>query len=379
MKWKGHLRLRGEQGFTLVELMISLLLGLIVVGAAGAVFRANQQTYRTTDELARIQENARVAFELLAKDIREAGGNPCGNGMNNLFRIAPTNAEMDAFQARYGLKKNEVTSAMWNSMASAPQPPVGVRGTQSALTLSNGFTQSATVNGASTNYQSANLDYTGSLGVSKGETVIVCDPLHATEFVVTNSTRSGNGGNLQHNSGNNGNGANDRQNITKCLGHFASERNGHCMYKFGCAGGDLATVPAACTDLTREKFPNVCKSETNKGCKYGTWPAYIVKFQDIVWTVAPSAVDSSRNALFRNGEEVAIGVDHMEVAYLAQGATSYVSEINTGGGAASGIVKSVRVTLSLDSAAAVGIDEDDKATKLEREVEFVVSVRNAAG
>ena len=66
-----------QAGVSLIELMISLVLGLLVVGAAIGVFASNKQTYRATQSLGRVQENGQVAFELLARDIREAGANPC--------------------------------------------------------------------------------------------------------------------------------------------------------------------------------------------------------------------------------------------------------------------------------------------------------------
>src|SRR5690606_22126939 len=61
-------------GLSLVELMIALALGLVVSGAAIGVFLANQQTYRSTESIGRIQESARVAFELMAREVREAAG-----------------------------------------------------------------------------------------------------------------------------------------------------------------------------------------------------------------------------------------------------------------------------------------------------------------
>lgn len=65
------------RGFTLVELMIALLLGLLLVGGALTVFISNRQTYDVAENLGRVQEGARVAFELMSRDLREAGGNPC--------------------------------------------------------------------------------------------------------------------------------------------------------------------------------------------------------------------------------------------------------------------------------------------------------------
>lgn len=71
--------LRSTAGFGLIELMIAMVLGLIVIGAAFAVFMSNQNTFRANEGLNRIQESARVAFELMSRDIRAAGGSACSN------------------------------------------------------------------------------------------------------------------------------------------------------------------------------------------------------------------------------------------------------------------------------------------------------------
>ncbi|MDR6992784.1 prepilin-type N-terminal cleavage/methylation domain-containing protein [Luteimonas sp. 3794] len=68
-----------QRGMSLVEVMIAMVLGLIVVGAAFAVFLSNQQSYTANEGLNRIQEGARVGLELIARDIRAAGGSACSN------------------------------------------------------------------------------------------------------------------------------------------------------------------------------------------------------------------------------------------------------------------------------------------------------------
>lgn len=70
---------KAQRGFTLVELMIALVLGLVLIGGVISVLLSNQQTYRTNTALSQLQDNARTAFELLARDIRQAGSSPCGN------------------------------------------------------------------------------------------------------------------------------------------------------------------------------------------------------------------------------------------------------------------------------------------------------------
>lgn len=68
---------RVQKGFTLIELMISMVLGLLVIGGILAVFLSTTQTVRVTDAMARNQENARVVFELLARDLRELAPSIC--------------------------------------------------------------------------------------------------------------------------------------------------------------------------------------------------------------------------------------------------------------------------------------------------------------
>lgn len=70
---------RAQRGVTLVELMVALVLGLVVSGAALALFMTNKQVYMASENLDRVQETSRTAFELMARDIREADGNPCSN------------------------------------------------------------------------------------------------------------------------------------------------------------------------------------------------------------------------------------------------------------------------------------------------------------
>jgi len=78
------------QGFSMVELMTAMLLSLLLVAAAVSVFVSNKRVYSSTEGLGRIQESARVAFELMSRDIREAGGNPCDVRMKLVNVLADT-------------------------------------------------------------------------------------------------------------------------------------------------------------------------------------------------------------------------------------------------------------------------------------------------
>ncbi len=68
-----------QRGFSLIELMIALVLGLLVIAGASSVFLSNKQSYRTGEALSRVQEGSRIAFELMSRDIRSASLTGCGN------------------------------------------------------------------------------------------------------------------------------------------------------------------------------------------------------------------------------------------------------------------------------------------------------------
>lgn len=66
-------------GFSLVELMIAITIGLILLGGIGYVYLGSRQTFRTQDDFSRIQENVRYALETVGVDVRMAGYAGCVN------------------------------------------------------------------------------------------------------------------------------------------------------------------------------------------------------------------------------------------------------------------------------------------------------------
>lgn len=81
--------LNHQAGMTLVELMVALVLGLILIGGVLNVFTVSRETFRSNENLARMQENARTAFDLMARDLREAGTNSCGiTVVANVVRVS---------------------------------------------------------------------------------------------------------------------------------------------------------------------------------------------------------------------------------------------------------------------------------------------------
>lgn len=62
-----------QQGFSLVELMIAMAIGLLLTLLVANLFVGSRSTNRTTDEMSRMQENIRSAYQLLTRSVRHAG------------------------------------------------------------------------------------------------------------------------------------------------------------------------------------------------------------------------------------------------------------------------------------------------------------------
>ncbi|MET4572302.1 type IV pilus assembly protein PilW [Stenotrophomonas rhizophila] len=68
-----------QAGLSLVELMISLVIGLILMLGITQIFIASHSASRLSEGVARAQENGRFALEFLERDIRMAGHTGCVN------------------------------------------------------------------------------------------------------------------------------------------------------------------------------------------------------------------------------------------------------------------------------------------------------------
>ncbi len=65
------------RGFTLIEIMVTLVLSLFLLLGTTSVYTSGKQTYRNTVSLSRMQENGRLAFEYLSQDLLIAGNFGC--------------------------------------------------------------------------------------------------------------------------------------------------------------------------------------------------------------------------------------------------------------------------------------------------------------
>ena len=82
-----------QQGLSIIELMIAMVLGLILLSGVIQILMANRETSRVQSALARVQENGRVVMEYLAREIRAADYWGCAPGIgtftNHLDTTSP--------------------------------------------------------------------------------------------------------------------------------------------------------------------------------------------------------------------------------------------------------------------------------------------------
>jgi len=73
-------------GFSLVELMISLALGVVVAAGLVQLFVDSARTYNLVSGQSRMQESARYALEFISRGARSAGHIGCAPEMDNIVR-----------------------------------------------------------------------------------------------------------------------------------------------------------------------------------------------------------------------------------------------------------------------------------------------------
>lgn len=69
-----RLNVKKSIGLTLIELMVAMVIGLIVVGAAGQVFLSGRQAYGDIARVAALQESVGFLSEFMATELRGVDG-----------------------------------------------------------------------------------------------------------------------------------------------------------------------------------------------------------------------------------------------------------------------------------------------------------------
>lgn len=316
-----------QTGFSLVELMIALLLGTLVIAAAGGIFISNRQTFRSTDDLGRVQEGVRTAFELMARDIREASGNPCSNGVPLANVLNNPGGQWWTRLENWGLGMMGYGSAVaFADSAFGTGAGARLNGTDAIELFSS---QSPVVAVTAHNPASAMFTVnTSDHGLQAGDLGLVCSPRHAALFQISSAS-------------------------TNQIGHAVAGTPGNCTTGLG--------VPRNC----------------GGGSAYTFTPPSVVlgKLHASRWYVANNA--AGRPALYQSrltsagpvNQEIVEGVRTLNLSYLLFGGNTYVNAAGVGG--AWDQVLSVRIRADVD--AGPGANNGQQITRV---VEHVVSLRN---
>lgn len=335
-----------QQGFTLIELMVALVLGLLVIGAAGSIFLSNRRVYGSTEAINRIQENQRSAFELLSRDIREAGANPCQ-------RFTATNRPIILLKAP--------NATFWSRF---PDGVFGVDGTgaggSDSITLYSGNNSQYTVtqhkvptDAITVNMATANL--------VNGQALMVCNTDFAIAFSATGVTSAGT--TIGHdNTTNCGKGLTPVPDMAQCAA--ANSGPGYCYQVPG--------VPPAAPSAS---------DTTNCPKGIGQSPAFVVVPSDAVWTVEANTRGS--NSLYRTfsgtKSEIAEGITAMNVTYRIGTATNYVSAANVTAANAWSLVTAAHLAMTFQAVQGAMAKSDNKGTNnavLTRSIDDYIALRN---
>lgn len=186
---------REQKGFGLVELMIAMTLGLLLLGGIGYVYMGSSAAFRTTDNLSRIQENARYALEVMSRDIRMAGYVGCGNiaSMTVKTIASPPVPPMSLNNALIGYDNG----SGWTNPSTIP------RAAGDVLSIMAAFGSGTTLSGNLTP-SNANVQVRGNPnGFKQSDVLVVTDCANADVFKVTNTPGTSGTVTLAHGSGSN--------------------------------------------------------------------------------------------------------------------------------------------------------------------------------
>jgi type IV pilus assembly protein PilW len=175
----------GSRGFSLIELLVSLALGLFLMGGVISIFVSNQQSFKDNEGLARIQENTRFAFEQLSREVRDAGAIPCGvRTINNVVRIGgitPTSVPWwsDWNAGTIRIHDSSVASTV---VAFGTTPRARVAGTDAVTVLRASMTDNFLRTVQAHNAAGGQITLANTSNYSAGDLVLICDGFSGAIF-----------------------------------------------------------------------------------------------------------------------------------------------------------------------------------------------------
>ena len=291
--WKSPIK---AAGFTLLELLIAMAMGIVVMSGVVSVLVVSKSNYITERELATLQENARFALKVLTEEIQMAGFNGCNDNALNVANSVNFASDDAWYLQGVGLQGFEEFSDEtgrltfpddFEDAASYYSDAIVIRrGEQSGLRIAPGPPYH--------NPSSANIPLNGAHDIKPGTIMVIssADCQQTGVFQMSGPTNtSNNATNIVHNTGRGGN-----------------------------------PSPGNCTKDLGGNFS--CSSGTSAGSTYPPGSS-LMRMSSQGFYIGTSAVGNSIPALFRmaltldaanqatalNTEELVQGVELMQISY----------------------------------------------------------------
>lgn len=259
-----------QRGFTLSELMIAMVLGLLLTGSVIGVYLSNSKTAELNAVLGELQNASRTTFELMANDIRRSGYIGCGNSSRVVNVLNAANVAGSAW-------------AIWNGgIEGFEQPAPAINGVSplsdtDAIRLMFGSGRSYSVE--SHDAALSQLVLSSQHQIQSGDLLILCDEALSSIFSASS---------------------------TDLTSVFHEANTSNCTAGIG--------------------FPLVCDGAAGTVKQYAV-NAMLMNFDSVSWYIAASS-DQQSTSLFRvrnnnTAEEILYGVSDLQLEFMDERSRSW--------------------------------------------------------
>lgn len=183
-----------------MELMVAMTIGFVILAGVGYMYVESRQLFRGADSLGRIQESARYALEIMARDIRMAGYRGCASSGGKFTNVLKKKDE-SAYNFDVPINGYDGGSAGWTP--ALPADTGGLSGLSilagtDAIILRSAFGGGVTV--TDHNPPAATIKVTEPHDLVQDDIVMVTDCTNAAVFQISNLNPSS-AFNVVHNTG----------------------------------------------------------------------------------------------------------------------------------------------------------------------------------
>jgi type IV pilus assembly protein PilW len=191
-----------QKGFSLIELMIAMVLGMVLMAGALQVFLGVKKTFVFNSDMTSMQENARFAMEFITRDARMAGYFGCGsqavaNTLNPVSGDGTWQYQFDQGLVGYDGDDADFPTTDF-PVADRPTLSSGTMPKSDVFTVLRGSTDGASFTVSDHNVTSSVVTVTLNHTYDPGDILMISDCDHAAIFQVT----AGGTNKLRHNPGN---------------------------------------------------------------------------------------------------------------------------------------------------------------------------------